>query len=443
MTRLISYAQNFEDVMLWRALGHVEHGSYIDIGAQSPDEDSVSRMFYEQGWRGIHVDAATTYAQQLRAARPDEVVIHAAVSDTPGTLSFYEMPKTGLSTLDPTLAERHSSKFEVIETVVPSITLDEVLARAPGDVHWLKVDVEGAETSVLRSWRESPVRPWVVVVESTLPMTKVENHHEWDPILVEKGYEFVYFDGLNRFYVSSEHPELVAAFAVPPNVFDGVSLSGTATSAFGARWREQWAEQERKWSNELAASESNVAGLRRDLENVESARNRLDELLKEQLAQGQWLAREWKQSHETIANLREQAHRWELEAQQGQHQVALMASSLSWRVTWPIRFTGRVLRMLFRSPAKFVGAAKRGVKRGASPFFVAVAGPINRRPALRGFIVGLVPSADARLRAWEQTARMQTLVAASSEPVKADEVLSVRGQQFLHALREASRKGAA
>ena len=29
----ISYAQNFEDVMLWRALKHVENGFYIDVGA--------------------------------------------------------------------------------------------------------------------------------------------------------------------------------------------------------------------------------------------------------------------------------------------------------------------------------------------------------------------------------------------------------------------------
>ena len=52
----ISYAQNFEDVILWRALKHVENGFYIDIGAQDPVIDSVSRGFYEKGWRGLHVE---------------------------------------------------------------------------------------------------------------------------------------------------------------------------------------------------------------------------------------------------------------------------------------------------------------------------------------------------------------------------------------------------
>ena len=52
---IVSYAQNFEDVMLWRALGKVENGFYIDIGAQHPVIDSVSKAFYDNGWRGIHV----------------------------------------------------------------------------------------------------------------------------------------------------------------------------------------------------------------------------------------------------------------------------------------------------------------------------------------------------------------------------------------------------
>ena len=52
----ISYAQNFEDVMLWRALKHINNGFYIDIGANDPVVDSVSLAFYENGWRGVHVE---------------------------------------------------------------------------------------------------------------------------------------------------------------------------------------------------------------------------------------------------------------------------------------------------------------------------------------------------------------------------------------------------
>ena len=36
-----SYAQNFEDLMLYRALGKVERDFYIDIGAQHPEIEAV------------------------------------------------------------------------------------------------------------------------------------------------------------------------------------------------------------------------------------------------------------------------------------------------------------------------------------------------------------------------------------------------------------------
>ena len=71
---IISYAQNFEDVLLWRALGHIEHGCYVDIGAHDPVVDSVSKVFYEHGWRGIHVEPLPVYCDALRRDRPDETV---------------------------------------------------------------------------------------------------------------------------------------------------------------------------------------------------------------------------------------------------------------------------------------------------------------------------------------------------------------------------------
>ena len=60
----VSYAQNFEDVILWRALKHVKEGFYVDIGAQDPVINSVSLAFYEHGWRGVHVEPHSGYAGQ-------------------------------------------------------------------------------------------------------------------------------------------------------------------------------------------------------------------------------------------------------------------------------------------------------------------------------------------------------------------------------------------
>ncbi|WP_430253840.1 FkbM family methyltransferase [Neorhizobium sp. DAR64872/K0K18] len=229
---ITSYAQNFEDVILWRALGHIEGGAYIDIGAQDPVIDSVSLAFHERNWRGIHVEPSAQYADLLRKNRVGDVVLQAAVSGKNGLLQYFEIPDTGISTAEAEIAARHKATgFNILELWVPSITLESIFEMVgEKDVHWLKVDVEGSEKQVLSSWGQSGVRPWVVVVESTLPLTTVQNHEEWEGILLDKGYDFALFDGLNRYYVSHSHLDLVAKVSVPANVFDAFTLTSHAFS---------------------------------------------------------------------------------------------------------------------------------------------------------------------------------------------------------------------
>ena len=69
MARFVSYAQNYEDVILWRALKHIKNGFYVDCGAYDPNRDSVTRAFYERGWRGINIEPIATLLQKFVAER--------------------------------------------------------------------------------------------------------------------------------------------------------------------------------------------------------------------------------------------------------------------------------------------------------------------------------------------------------------------------------------
>ena len=66
----LSYAQRFEDFHLWRALGDVPNGFYVDVGAGHPVFDNVSFAFYLAGWRGITVEPNPALAALARAVRP-------------------------------------------------------------------------------------------------------------------------------------------------------------------------------------------------------------------------------------------------------------------------------------------------------------------------------------------------------------------------------------
>jgi FkbM family methyltransferase len=222
--KLTSNAQNCEDIILWRALGNIKNGFYIDIGAQDPVNDSVSRAFYEIGWRGVHFEPTPAYAQKLRENRPDEKVYEVALSDREGELEFYQSIHSGVSTGVVEYASKNRLMGIPVEsTLVPMSTLSRFGSLFVGkEVHWMKIDVEGMEEQVLRGWDSAILRPWVIVVESTLPNTRVSNHQNWEHFLISSSYKFVYFDGLNRFYVADEHSNLKEAFSAPVNIFDAI-----------------------------------------------------------------------------------------------------------------------------------------------------------------------------------------------------------------------------
>ena len=52
----VSYAQNFEDVLLHRVFGGQETGFYVDVGAYHPVDGSVTKAFYDLGWSGINLE---------------------------------------------------------------------------------------------------------------------------------------------------------------------------------------------------------------------------------------------------------------------------------------------------------------------------------------------------------------------------------------------------
>jgi FkbM family methyltransferase len=347
----VSYAQNFEDVMLWRALRHVGAGLYVDVGAQHPLVDSVSKAFHEQGWRGVHIEPVPRFADMLRADRPGDTVLQVALSDRDGTLSLNVIADTGLSTAVDRYAERHRSErgYANQRLEVPALTLASALRSLNGqEVHWLKIDVEGFEGAVLRGWDSAALRPWIIVVEATVPNSTEPDYAMWDPILQQARYRFVYFDGLNRFYIAQEHPELAAAFSAPPNVFDDVEVSGHGSWQLYRRVQDS-ANAVRCLAAQQLSSAVRQATLARGEFAALSARadalqNALDI------------------AHHQAQKQAEQVHHWWSMADGLSRELTALRGSLGWRAVclaralirgarWPVQQMRRMARWLSRPDA--------------------------------------------------------------------------------------------
>jgi FkbM family methyltransferase len=217
----VSYAQNYEDVVLARVLADVPTGFYVDAGAQDPRMDSVTRAFYERGWHGINLEPVPHWHARLVADRPRDANLAVAAGAAPGEIRFFEVGDSGLSTGNAAFAARHrAAGHRVDERRVPVQRLDAICTeQGVGAIHFLKVDVEGAEAEVLAGMDFARWRPWVVLVEATEPNSRTRNHADWEPLLLGHGYAFAYDDGVNRFYLADEHAALAPRFG-PPTVLD-------------------------------------------------------------------------------------------------------------------------------------------------------------------------------------------------------------------------------
>ncbi|HIH0800636.1 FkbM family methyltransferase [Vibrio cholerae] len=249
----ISYSQNFEDVVLWRALNHVKDGFYIDVGANHPTEDSVTKAFSEHGWTGINIEPDKELCDLLAIERPKDLNLNLAISANVSSIEFFVSSIRGWSTTDKDSLRNIKENESFAESrIVPAMSLDKLCAKySVQDVHFLKIDVEGAEKDVLESFSFDTVRPWIVVVEATKPTTQIDVSEQWENILFEHDYQFAYFDGLNKFYVANEHSELVHRLKTPPNIFDDFILAQHWNSILNATKAEARALAAEEASNKL------------------------------------------------------------------------------------------------------------------------------------------------------------------------------------------------
>ena len=326
----VSYAQNFEDVMLWRALSSIKDGFYIDVGASEPTADSVTAAFYERGWSGINVEPMAGAYARLVASRGRDINLQLALEEESGTASYFSVGEgNGISTGVPELGNKYKAEnWQVARVPVTVSTLKDICEKhaAHRTVHFLKIDVEGKERAVLIGGDFAKFRPWIILIEATLPNSQIPTHEEWEDLLLSQKYSFVYFDGLNRFYVANEKlDDLGLHFSAPPNWFDhfmraseAVSLEKSIESdSQNSLLKEKVGELESQLEKTISELRATDAGWRLEKTAREQLELRLESALAESIALGK-SASEQAEFHRQL----------EQTAQQAQEQLALARSEL-------------------------------------------------------------------------------------------------------------------
>lgn len=192
-----SYAQNAEDLILALLLKKVKRGFYVDVGANHPDNDSVTKLFYKRGWRGINIEPIPSLYKKFIKARPRDINVNKGVSRKPGKMILreYSGELHGLSTFSKKIMESRTDEY----TEYPVVTepLKKILTtHKVKEIDFLKIDVEGLEDEVVEGNDWTRFRPKIIVVENT--------PGNWKKTIPNLGYQEVLFDGLNRYYARED-----------------------------------------------------------------------------------------------------------------------------------------------------------------------------------------------------------------------------------------------
>lgn len=205
MEPIIYYGQNREDLILSAFFPGRKTGYYVDVGACHPVKYSVTQFFYEKGWRGINIEPQDKEFKLLKSKRRRDINLQVGVSDKSGTMTLRVYENESLSTLSNDIKseyEQDSDKSSLAYTdkKIQVKTLAAILEESKVDsIQFLKVDVEGHEKEVLAGNNWKKYKPEVLCVEANNLVAAAG----WRGIVEQAGYEKVFFDGLNDYYVQA------------------------------------------------------------------------------------------------------------------------------------------------------------------------------------------------------------------------------------------------
>lgn len=222
----LSYAQNLEDYHLDLLFADVAIGTYVDVGGGHPVADNVSFHAYLRGWRGLIVEPQEDLARLYAGVRPRDHVVSCLAGRTSGQIDFHVVEGFhGLSSTVAANAERARGYGAATQIVSKSVEPLSALIDKAGlsEIHFLKIDVEGAEPDVIAGLDLKRHRPKVILVEAVNPNNLEADVSAWEPCLVAAGYTYAFFDNLNRFYVAAEAAHLACRLPSAPTPWDKVA----------------------------------------------------------------------------------------------------------------------------------------------------------------------------------------------------------------------------
>jgi FkbM family methyltransferase len=157
------HSQFRQDEILERNIfKELRNGVFVDVGAHDGVWYSNTAFFEkERGWTGICIEPLPELYLKLKEARPNSITLNVAIDNEEGEIEFTTSKIDALSGISKYYDPRHKTRLlkeakckeeELTKFKVSTRRLDNVLQEnGITRIHYLSIDVEGAELAVIQS----------------------------------------------------------------------------------------------------------------------------------------------------------------------------------------------------------------------------------------------------------------------------------------------------
>ncbi len=206
-----SYSFNAVDLIIDYIFKNKKNGFYLDIGAQHPVSNNNTYLLFKKGWNGINIDLDKKNIELFEIARPKDINLNYAISDSEKEVDFYYYHDSSpINTLNKNVSNFQKAKVNEIKKIHTK-TLDSILENLnlQNHIDYMNIDVEGHENQVLKGFKINKYKPSVISVEYLdLNMKKLEfKNNNINNLLNSDLYK--YFIQNDYYFVNWLHGDLI------------------------------------------------------------------------------------------------------------------------------------------------------------------------------------------------------------------------------------------
>tara|TARA_E500000178_G_C16944621_1_gene718166 strand:- start:346 stop:1053 length:708 start_codon:yes stop_codon:yes gene_type:complete len=206
-----SYSFNGVDLVVDYIFKDKEDGFYLDIGAQHPISNNNTYILFKRGWKGINIDLDKKNIDLFKIARPDDLNLNYAISDTEKQVDlFFYHDSSPINTLSKKVSDFQKASVRQVKKI-RTTTLNNILEEIDLEnrIDYMNIDVEGYEEQVLKGFNINKFKPYVVSIEYLdLKMNKLEfKNNDINNLLSSNLYKF--FLQNDYYFVNWLHGDLI------------------------------------------------------------------------------------------------------------------------------------------------------------------------------------------------------------------------------------------